>query len=102
MSNHAIRHWFRTIAENTDGVKTLFVDELMGHSGEQQSEGTRRYFKQAFVENLKNTIDLISIPFSSVELRRLAEESERLNPWLIEARRQRVRKAVRVRSRAKG
>ncbi len=76
-NNHAIRHWFKTEAENA-GCKTMFVEELMGHAyAEQKTEGGR-YMKEVFVRNLKLTIDMVPMPFNSIELRRLAEEAVNL------------------------
>ncbi len=73
-SNHAIRHWFKTQAENA-GCKTSFVEELMGHAHPEQKTEGGRYMKEVFVQNLKKTIDMVPMPFDPRALRQIAERS---------------------------
>ena len=74
-NNHAIRHWFKTTLENL-GCKTIFVEEVIGHANAYQKTEGGRYMKKVFVENLKATVDMVSLPFDPHELRRLAEQAE--------------------------
>ena len=75
-NNHAIRHWFKTVLENAD-CKTIFVEELMGHSNSYQKSEGGRYMKEVFIENLKKTVDMVPLPFDPHHLRQLAERSEK-------------------------
>lgn len=82
VKSHSFRHWFKTLAENS-GCKTVFVEELMGHSSAaRQSEGGR-YMKEVSIQNLKETVDMIPLPFDAKELRRLAEKSEELQKTIL-------------------
>ena len=59
---HSFRHSARTILTNTD-LKEEWIDAVMGHEGENNSQGITTYLKRIGIQNLKAVIE--GIEYSS-------------------------------------
>jgi len=58
---HQFRNTFSTQLENTT-AKESFISELTGNIDENRPSERNRYTKQIFIQNLKETIDLLELP----------------------------------------